>query len=61
MSSDGLSDIASKLKADNIELIVLYVRLSNTAGLFENLQLIEALILMILITASKRKTRTKER
>lgn len=61
MSSDGLSDIASKLKADNIELIVLYVHLSNTAGLFENLQLIGALILMILITASKRKTRTKER
>lgn len=27
MSSDGLGDIASKLKADNIELIVLYVYL----------------------------------
>jgi ATP-dependent DNA helicase 2 subunit 2 len=30
MSSDGLGDIASKLKADNIELIVLYVCSSNT-------------------------------
>lgn len=35
MSSDGLGDIASKLKADNIELIVLYVQLSNTTGLRE--------------------------
>lgn len=61
ISSDGLEDIASKLKADNIELIVLYGCSFNIAWLLERLTLIGAWILMILITASKRKTRTKER
>lgn len=60
MSSEGLGDIAEKLKTDNIELVVLYGSRPRQTT-FSTYSGLEALISMILISALRRKTKMRRK
>lgn len=60
MSSEGLEEIISKMKSDNIELVVLYVPISTSMRARSD-HCAEESTLMIRSTASRKKTKIQRR